>query len=798
MRKEQYVWLRSILLAILVGVGGLYVTTSNGTAVEAATISTPTAINTLFTDPALAEVVKTDLGKATVSDTVTQTDLDGINSLEADRKGITSIAGVEYLNNATQLNFSYNQITDLTPLANLSKLTSLVMNNNQVADLTPLQNLTSLTDLTLFYNKITDVTPLANLTNLTSLAITGNEISDLTPIGSLTNLEGLSIGDQVTDIKPLDKLTNLKRLNLSDNEITDISPVAKLINLQSLTLDNNQFSDLTPLGILTNLTELSLYSNHLSDIGTLASLTNLKKLNLMDNQISNLAPISNLTNLTDLNLSTNQISDLKPISNLTNLTVLQVPTNQLEDISPISSLPNLEFLTLYTNQISDLSPLENLTKLKQLFFYDNKVSDVSPIANLTSLQELSAGTNQISDLTPLAKLTRLTQLGLDKQKVTSQPVKYQSNLVVPNAVKNVTGALINPATISDNGTYTNPDITWNLPSYTNEVSYTFDQSVTIGRGTATFSGTVTQPLKAIFNVKYHVNGNETATEVESGNLLTEPKAPTKTGYTFAGWFDAETGGTKWDFLTNKMPTNDIDLYAQFTINDYTATLNEDGKTSTQTVKYQELLQEPPTPTKEGYTFKGWYDAKTGGNKWDFTTSKMPAKDITLYAQFSANSYTVTLDVDGKQTKQKADYQSLVKEPKAPTKAGYTFTGWYDAEKGGNKWDFASDKMPANDITLYAQFTKDPVTPPNQPNNGGSGSTPSGTIPGNNTSNTQMGNSQSATGDNMNGYDPYNAYNYQDQGTGLPTTGDSDNAIYILLGLLLVATAFAITKKVRTK
>ncbi|EFR95436.1 internalin A [Listeria ivanovii FSL F6-596] len=39
---------------------------------------------------------------------------------------------------------------------------------------------------------------------------------------------------------------------------------------------------------------------------------------------------------------------------------------------------------------------------------------------------------------------------------------------------------------------------------------------------------------------------------------------------------------------------------------------------------------------------------------------------------------------------------------------------------------------------------------------------------------------------------------QDQGTGLPTTGDSDNAIYILLGLLLVATAFAITKKVRTK
>ncbi|MGC9268507.1 InlB B-repeat-containing protein, partial [Listeria ivanovii] len=69
-----------------------------------------------------------------------------------------------------------------------------------------------------------------------------------------------------------------------------------------------------------------------------------------------------------------------------------------------------------------------------------------------------------------------------------------------------------------------------------------------------------------------------------------------------------------------------------------------------------------------------------------------------------NSYTATLDVDGNITTQKVDYQGLLKEPIEPTKPGYTFKGWFDTKIGGNKWDFAADKMPAKDITLYAQFS----------------------------------------------------------------------------------------------
>ncbi|CUL51017.1 hypothetical protein P731_02010 [Listeria monocytogenes SHL014] len=106
-------------------------------------------------------------------------------------------------------------------------------------------------------------------------------------------------------------------------------------------------------------------------------------------------------------------------------------------------------------------------------------------------------------------------------------------------------------------------------------------------------------------------------------------------------------------------------------------------------------------------------------------------------------------------------------------------------------------MPANDITLYAQFTKNPVAPPttggNTPpttNNGGNTTPPSANIPGSDTSNTSTGNSASTTS-TMNAYDPYNS-----KEASLPTTGDSDNALYLLLGLLAVGTAMALTKKAR--
>lgn len=108
----------------------LYVTTSQGVEVRAESITQPTAINVIFPDPALANAIKIAAGKSNVTDTVTQADLDGITTLSAFGTGVTTIEGVQYLNNLIGLELKDNQITDLTPLKNLTKITELELSGN--------------------------------------------------------------------------------------------------------------------------------------------------------------------------------------------------------------------------------------------------------------------------------------------------------------------------------------------------------------------------------------------------------------------------------------------------------------------------------------------------------------------------------------------------------------------------------------------------------------------------------------------------------------------------------------------
>ncbi|EDO0828375.1 InlB B-repeat-containing protein [Listeria monocytogenes] len=301
-----------------------------------------------------------------------------------------------------------------------------------------------------------------------------------------------------------------------------------------------------------------------------------------------------------------------------------------------------------------------------------------------------------------------------------------------------------------------------------------------------------------YTATFDKEGTTTTQAVDYDSLLTEPTAPTKDGYTFDGWYDAETGGNKWNFATNKMPAKNMTLYARFSLKAYTATFNVEDTTTTQAVDYEALIEEPTAPTKEGHTFDGWYDAETGGNKWDFAANKMPAKDVTLYARFTVKSYTATLNGEAVTT-QTVDYLGLLQEPTAPIKAGYTFDGWYDAETGGNKWDFATNKMPANDLALYARFTKNPVAPvdPVDPVNPIQPSDPAdpahqddpidNILPA-----TEKTNITAAV---KPANDPVKITK---QSKKLPKTGDQENILYLLIGLLLIAGTFGYIKKMSHK
>ena len=123
---------------------------------------------------------------------------------------------------------------------------------------------------------------------------------------------------------------------------------------------------------------------------------------------------------------------------------------------------------------------------------------------------------------------------------------------------------------------------------------------------------------------------------------------------------------------------------------------DNGTDPTQvTVANGETVTRPEDPTKEGFTFLGWYN---GEEVFDFETPI--TEDITLTAHWTVGQYTVTFNTDGGNEIEPimAAYGTEIELPE-PTKEGYRFLRWTDAE--GNEYDIRDPYTVTGDITLTA-------------------------------------------------------------------------------------------------
>ncbi|HBM3712129.1 TPA: InlB B-repeat-containing protein, partial [Listeria monocytogenes] len=605
------------------------------------------------------------------------------------------------------------------------------LNYNQIEDISPLASLTSLHYFTAYVNQITDITPVANMTRLNSLKIGNNKITDLSPLANLSQLTWLEIGtNQISDINAVKDLTKLKMLNVGSNQISDISVLNNLSQLNSLFLNNNQLGneDMEVIGGLTNLTTLFLSQNHITDIRPLASLSKMDSADFANQVIK------------------------KPARNFSK--TLSVPNN-ITSIDGTLVTPK----TISNNGTYD-APNVNWSSPSYL-----------PEVRYTFKQDVAVGS------------TTSSYTGIIIQPL-NEPVDY-------NVTFNIDGNTSEVKTVTEEDLI--PE-----PANPTKQGYTFDGWYDAETGGTKWDFTTGQmPANDLmlyahfsvnsYQVNFDIDGAVMNEAVVYDTLLNEPTAPTKQGYTFDGWYDAETGGNKWDFKTMKMPANDVTLYAHFTVSSYQVNFDIDGAVTNEAIVYDTLLNEPATPTKQGYTFDGWYDAETGGNKWDFKTMKIPANDVTLYAHFTINNYQANFDIDGSVTNETITYDTLLNEPTAPTKQGFLFDGWYDAEVGGTKWDFNTMKMPANDITLYAHFSKEtPLIP--SPSDESDSKPTNGSITINEPSATSMpvqnNNITVTAGENT----------PELTTAKLPKTGDNNPWQTLFAGILLSSSAFYIWRK----
>ena len=218
-----------------------------------------------------------------------------------------------------------------------------------------------------------------------------------------------------------------------------------------------------------------------------------------------------------------------------------------------------------------------------------------------------------------------------------------------------------------------------------------------------------------YTVTFNANGGSVSSSSKTviydstyGTLIT----PTRTGYTFNGWYTAASGGTKITAGTKVTSAENHTLYAHWTANEYTVTYNANGLTvtpATKQVTYDSTYGALATPTWTGYTFDGWVLNETLVIS---STKVTTAADHILTAYWMPNSYTVTYNANGGSVSTSGKtvwYDNPYGDLATPTRTGYTFDGWYTAQTGGTKVTNASTVKTTANHTLYAHWTANQYT-----------------------------------------------------------------------------------------
>ncbi len=152
-------------------------------------------------------------------------------------------------------------------------------------------------------------------------------------------------------------------------------------------------------------------------------------------------------------------------------------------------------------------------------------------------------------------------------------------------------------------------------------------------------------------------------DISSSTYNYEPSRPSgvDSDYTWGGWYSDSLLTEPYTFDT--MPNNNLVLYAKWVAPEYTVSFNLNGGDGTtpdsQTVEKYKVADEPDEPTREHYTFDGWYTAD--GERYDW--SKPVTEDVELYAHWTLNPLTYTVKyVDGDNNDTKLSPDKVVTSP----------------------------------------------------------------------------------------------------------------------------------------
>ena len=209
-------------------------------------------------------------------------------------------------------------------------------------------------------------------------------------------------------------------------------------------------------------------------------------------------------------------------------------------------------------------------------------------------------------------------------------------------------------------------------------------------------------------------GTSSVTATYDQKLPAPISAPTRTGYTFGGYFTGVNGSGTQFYAANGYTWSDrlwttasaSSLYAKWTAKTCTVTLDKQsgsGGTASVTATYGSAMPTITVPTRTGYTFGGYYSGTGGTGTQYYNASGTSARPsnlesaTTLYAKWTAKTYAITVDPCGgvfRGSTTASTYDTNTKKLvtgttgngyviHVATRTGYTLVGYYDAQTGGN-------------------------------------------------------------------------------------------------------------------
>ena len=564
-----------------------------------------------FLDAKFREAIQDVYPAYTKDGILTSDEISKILSLDVSESGITNLTGIEYFVNLKYLNVSVNNLTELDLSKNI-QLKTIEASNNQLLESIELPK--DIENIYINFNY-----------NLKGF--------DISKYEKLKNFYGADVRLENVD---LTNLTEIIALDLSNTNLSQID-VSKNIKLEYLNVSEN------------NLVELDLRNN-----------INLITVDVVNNKLNKIELPNSIRNAAEIEFYNQQVKDGYEVIWYEKDKIINENTNLSIKGQTLTSKIQAKSYSIIFNANSGRGTMSS-----QIIKFDERTNLIQNTFTKTgyTFEGWALGVN--SEIKFLDKAEFELNKYPNNGKVTLyavwKPIKYtiefdaNGGTGLMDRMENIFyGTSFNLS--ANNFTKEGYKFVGWTNSKTSSIIRYFDKQTVSNLASIEGQKIILYAVweKNEYNIKFNVDGKITNTKVGYKNKVTAPKTPTKTGYTFIGWYDEKTN-EKYNF--NKEVTSGVSLVAKWKINSYNVVLNGNGNTRNNmnriTLKYNQIATLPAnTYIKDGYEFIGWSLSPNGAVVYSNRSSikNLSSKDndtVILYAQWKFIKKDFNIKVENK-------------------------------------------------------------------------------------------------------------------------------------------------------